>query len=83
MEAVKTLAPWIRQVHAKDALRTKVVGTWGQEVPWGEGEVGTDAFLKALKQIGFKGVLAIEREAGDNRYRDIKLGVERLRKWNA
>ena len=83
VEAVKTLAPWIRQVHAKDALRTKVVGTWGQEMPWGEGEVGTDAFLKALKQVGFEGVLAIEREAGDNRYQDIKLGVDRLSQWSA
>ncbi len=82
VEAVKTLGPWIRQVHAKDALRTKVVGTWGQEMPWGEGEVGTDAFLKALKGLGFEGVLAIEREAGDNRYEDIKLGVDRLSKWN-
>jgi L-ribulose-5-phosphate 3-epimerase len=83
VEAVKTLGPWIRQIHAKDALRTKVVGTWGQEMPWGEGEVGTDAFLKALKRLGFKGVLAIEREAGDNRYGDIKLGVDRLTKWSA
>jgi L-ribulose-5-phosphate 3-epimerase len=81
VEAVKTLGPWIRQVHAKDALRTKVPGTWGQEMPWGEGEVGTDAFLKALQQVEFKGVLAIEREAGENRYGDIKSGVERLSKW--
>ena len=50
-------------------------------MPWGEGEVGTDAFLKALKQLGFEGVLAIEREAGDNRYQDIKLGVDRLSHW--
>ena len=83
VEAVKTLQPWIRQVHAKDALRTKVAGTWGQEMPWGDGEVGTDTFLKALKQEGFEGVLAIEREAGGNKYEDIKLGVGRLSHWNA
>jgi L-ribulose-5-phosphate 3-epimerase len=78
VEAVKILAPWIKQVHAKDALRTKVPGTWGQEMSWGDGEVGTTAFLRALKDIGFQGVLALEREAGESKYQDIKLGVERL-----
>lgn len=83
VEAVKILAPWIKQVHAKDALRTKVPGTWGQEMAWGDGEVGTDAFLRALKEVGFEGALAIEREAGDNKYQDIKVGVERLSNWRA
>ena len=76
--AVRTLGPWIKHVHIKDAVRTKQPGTWGTEVPWGEGEVGTEAFLKALKETGFAGVLAIEREAGDNRLGDIRLAAERL-----
>ena len=76
--AVRTLGPWIRHVHVKDAIRTKQPGTWGSEVPWGEGEVGTTAFLDALKEVGFVGVLAIEREAGNNRLGDIRLAAERL-----
>ena len=76
--AVRTLGPWIKHVHIKDAIRTKQPGTWGTEVPWGEGEVGTSAFLNALKDAGFAGVLAIEREAGDNRLGDIRLAAERL-----
>jgi L-ribulose-5-phosphate 3-epimerase len=76
--AVRTLGPWIKHVHIKDAVRTKQPGTWGTEVPWGEGEVGSGIFLKVLKEVGFAGVLAIEREAGDNRLGDIQLAAERL-----
>lgn len=78
VEAVRVLGPWIRHVHIKDAIRTTQPGTWGVEARWGQGEVGADAFLKALKEIGFDGVLAIEREAGDDRFGDIKVAVERL-----
>lgn len=78
IEAVRLLKPWIKHVHIKDAIRTTRPGTWGTEVPWGQGQAGGDAFLKTLKQIGFEGVLAIEREAGDDRFGDIKLAVERL-----
>jgi L-ribulose-5-phosphate 3-epimerase len=77
-EAVQTLAPWIKHIHIKDALRTQTPGTWGVEVPWGTGQVGGTEFLKALKQINFAGALAIEREAGDNRLGDIKTAVDAL-----
>ena len=76
--ALKLLAPWIRHIHAKDATRTKVNGTWGAEVPWGDGEVNTKAFLDALKTIGFNGALAVEREAGNQRTIDIATAVQRL-----
>lgn len=76
--AVKKLAPWIRHVHVKDAIKTAVPGTWGTEVPWGEGEVGQDAFLDALEKGGYKGAFAIEREGGDNRVADIALAANRL-----
>ena len=78
VEAVRLLAPWIKHIHIKDAIRTKQLGAWGTEVPWGEGEVGGDSFLKALQEIGYKGTLAVEREAGDDRFGDIRLAVERL-----
>jgi sugar phosphate isomerase/epimerase len=78
IQALRWLAPWIRHLHVKDATRTKEPGTWGAEVPWGDGEVGIAEFLKALEEIGFNGPMAIEREAGDNRFGDIKVAVERL-----
>jgi sugar phosphate isomerase/epimerase len=82
IEAVKVLAPWIKHIHIKDATRTKQPGTWGAEVPWGDGEVQPEAFLNALSEIGFNGALAIEREAGDNRVGDVQLAAERLTSMN-
>lgn len=78
IEAVEILGPWIKHVHIKDALLTQTPGTWGAEVPWGDGQVGPDDFLKALDGAGFAGSLAVEREAGDKRFEDIKLAVLRL-----
>ncbi len=78
IEALKVLAPWIKHVHIKDANRTTTPGTWGSEEVWGTGQVGDQAFLAALKEIKYNGVLAIEREAGDNRKGDVKTAVERL-----
>jgi len=78
IEAVRVLSPWIKHIHIKDAIRTKEPGTWGLEVPWGEGQVGPEAFLSVLEEIGFEGTLAIEREAGDDRVGDVKLAADRL-----
>jgi L-ribulose-5-phosphate 3-epimerase len=80
IEALRTLGPWIRQVHIKDAVKTKTPGTWGEEVPVGQGEVDWAAFFEVLKEIKFSGNLVVEREAGSQRVTDIraaKLVVER------
>lgn len=79
IEALRVLAPWIRHLHVKDATRTKEPGTWGAEVPWGDGEVGIEKFVAALGEIGFEGAMAIEREAGDDRPGDIALAADRLK----
>jgi sugar phosphate isomerase/epimerase len=78
VDAVIELAPWIRHVHIKDARRTRTPGEWGEEVPWGDGEVGMERFLSSLQKIGYDGALAIEREAGDQRLEDMRTAVERL-----
>jgi len=78
VKAVKTLAPWIRHVHVKDAIRTTVPGTWGEEVPWAQGEVNADAFLAALGEIGYDGCLAVEREGGVDRPGDIARAIADL-----
>jgi sugar phosphate isomerase/epimerase len=74
--AVRTLGPWLRQCHIKDAVRTKVPGTWGEEVPVGKGQVDWKAFFQALKEVGFAGNLCIEREAGNQRVVDIRSARE-------
>lgn len=76
--AICKLAPYVRHLHIKDAIRTKVPGNWGQEVPWGDGEVNSFAFLRALKDAGYHGTIAIEREAGEQRVKDIATAVRRL-----
>lgn len=72
VEAVQVLGKWIRQVHLKDATRTKVPGQWGAEVPVGTGEVPWSAFFAALERLDFTGSLVIEREAGTQRVQDIR-----------
>ncbi len=76
VKALHILAPWIRQVHIKDARRTKIPGTWGQEVPVGTGEVDWRAFFSTFKHVVFNVNLAIEREYGNNRVGDIRLARE-------
>ncbi len=71
IDAVLTLAPWIRQVHIKDGIRTSVPGTWGEEVVVGTGDVDWPAFFSTLEKIGYEGDLCIEREAGTERVADI------------
>ena len=60
VKAVKTLAPWIRHIHIKDAKYAKTPGAWGEEVEWTKGEVNADAFIAALKEIGYDGCLAVD-----------------------
>ena len=76
IEALRKLGPWVRQVHIKDARRTKIPGTWGDEVAAGTGEVDWPAFFATLRQVGFQGNLCIEREAGVQRVADIRAARE-------
>src|ERR1035441_4641330 len=70
--ALHTLGPWIRAVHIKDARRTKVPGTWGEEVTVGTGEVDWKAFFATLREPNYTGDFVIEREAGKQRVADIR-----------
>lgn len=70
--ALRTLGPWLRQCHLKDARRTKVPGTWGEEVVLGTGEVDWRAFFGVLRELNFTGDLCIEREAGTRRVEDLR-----------
>lgn len=64
LQALGALGPHIASVHCKD-------GNWppkdrhdalGTEMPLGEGSVNIPAFIKKLKEIGYRGPLTIERE---------------------
>ncbi len=69
--ALRALVPWLRQFHIKDATSTKIPGTWGTEVAAGFGDVDWPAFFSALRDLHFAGDLVIEREAGEQRVKDI------------
>jgi L-ribulose-5-phosphate 3-epimerase len=70
--ALRTLGPWLKQCHIKDARRTRVPGTWGEEVVVGTGEVDWPSFLRTIDELGYRGPLCIEREAGEQRAPDIR-----------
>jgi L-ribulose-5-phosphate 3-epimerase len=82
IEALEILGPHIRSVHCKD-------GNWppagqpdalGEERPLGHGSVDVPGFLRKLKEVGYAGPLAIEREASDpaQRLRDIRSAIHLL-----
>lgn len=81
IRAVEILGPDIRSVHVKDAIRTKVPGTWGEEVPLGKGQADIRKFVQTLKKVGYQGPLCIEREVGNQqqRFEDIAHGIRFLR----
>ena len=72
IEALETLAPFLKQCHIKDATKTKEPGMWGSEVPVGKGEVDWHAFFSSLNKLGYTGDCCIEREADDQRVTDIR-----------
>ncbi|MBU6414550.1 MAG: sugar phosphate isomerase/epimerase [Planctomycetes bacterium] len=76
LEAVKMLAPYVRQIHIKDATYTAVPGTWGAEVPVGTGRVPWAEFIAFVKQNLPAVDLCIEREAGDQRVSDIRTAAD-------
>ncbi len=71
IEALRTLGSFIRSLHIKDAKRTKVPGTWGEEAIVGTGEVDWSAFFATLRELKYTGNFSIEREWGNQRVADI------------
>ncbi len=72
VEAVDILKGRIAHVHMKDAnWSAKPTAEWGQEVVLGSGEADIPRVVSRLRSTGYRGALAIEREAGDDRIADI------------
>jgi len=81
--ALKMLARHVASVHCKDGdwPPVGVAGALGSERALGKGSVGIPVFVNALREIGFRGPLNVEREAEDQaeRWRDIGDAVRWLR----
>lgn len=84
IDAIGVLGRHIRHVHVKDAIKSKNPGIdWGTEVAFGDGQVPHEAYVRALKSIGYTGPLVIEREAGSDRMGDVTYAIETLQQLAA
>lgn len=81
VRALRAVGGRVISVHCKDGLSPMQAGSLGTEQRLGSGEVDFPVFLEELKQIGYKGILSIEREERDARLRDedIRHAVKFLR----
>ena len=82
VQAVYTLKDYIVHTHAKDGVHfeTPVNGKPGKEMALGCGAVDFPRYLAALEDIGYRGFLTIEREAGENPAANITEAVKYLKK---
>jgi sugar phosphate isomerase/epimerase len=84
IEALRTVGSLVQSVHAKDGdwPPANVPGALGKERPLGQGAVGMERFVNALREIGYRGPLSVEREVEDQeeRLRDLAMGVSLLRR---
>jgi sugar phosphate isomerase/epimerase len=84
VEALEVLGSHVVSVHCKD-------GDWppidkpealGVERPLGDGSVGIPRFIAKLKEIGYRGILSVEREEQDaaKRAADIRKAIALLKR---
>lgn len=76
-EGAAVLGPYVVHTHAKDALVDPEKGR--REVPLGEGWVDWPRYIRLLRDAGFDGYFAIEREVGEDPVGDITRAVEFLK----
>ena len=77
MEGVRVLGPHIVHTHAKDAMVTE--GGKRQEVPLGDGWIDWPYYVGLLREQGFEGYFAVEREVGEDPVGDITRAAEFLK----
>jgi len=81
VDALDILGPLVEGVHAKDGLYPTNPHDLGREVPIGQGKVNFPAFIKRLKEVGYRGPLTIEREiSGPKQAEDIRASKAYLEK---
>jgi L-ribulose-5-phosphate 3-epimerase len=82
VDALDILGPLVEGVHAKDGLYPTNARELGREMPIGQGKVNFPAFIKRLKEVGYRGPLTIEREiSGPAQIEDVrtaKIYLEKL-----
>jgi sugar phosphate isomerase/epimerase len=71
LAAIRLLAPWIRQVHAKDAVGSGQPDVWGRETPVGAGAVPWPEFMGEVRRLPPDVCVVIEREGGERRVEEV------------
>jgi sugar phosphate isomerase/epimerase len=79
VDALSKLASRVEQIHIKDARYTGSPGTWGTEVPAGTGAVDWVAFFGIVRERLSDCDLVIEREAGEQRVKDVRTAAALVR----
>jgi len=79
VKALGLLSQFVVQIHIKDALPTETPGTWGREVPAGQGAVDWNSFFEVANAIDPPVDFIIEREAGVDRTDDIAAAIELIK----
>ena len=62
LDAIRMLAPYVWEIHAKDGTYPAGTSPKGEETPIGEGQADFPAIIRALHRMGYKGDIAIENE---------------------
>lgn len=85
IEALEVLFPSVVSVHCKDGEWPAKAGSLGVEKPLGQGAVGMERFIGKLRSLGYRGILAIEREIEDpeQKKKDIAMAVALLTRLRA
>ena len=71
----KTDPQIIYDFFAEGGIGDLRLGDYFLETPLGQGSVDFTAYLQALRDIGYKGYLTIEREVGNDPAGDIMLAI--------
>jgi sugar phosphate isomerase/epimerase len=80
LASLAALAGKVAYIHARDA-RAATVGGGAREVPVGAGDIEWIMFVATLESIDYQGYLTVDRESGDDRFRDAAAGVKFLQRF--
>ena len=71
-----------RFIDALATMKKGVAGALGKERPLGQGAVGMERFVAALREIGYSGALNVEREVEGQQQRlaDMRMGAALLKR---
>ena len=79
LQALDKIGTYVKSVHCKDACKERKPGqAWYEDEALGAGDVGIEAILCKLSDLGYEGPLTIEREYSPDQAGDIKAALRLL-----